>query len=131
MVAAVPKTPPAVLVTIPAIFNPVIVAPLKVGASVFATDCPIEMVLPPDKITPVPAASVVCLLLNKFQSVAVKYPLEAAVAAEIEIVFDVLRNGKEKVNGFSKSVPPIAAETTPEPFAFNMPALAPAPPWLA
>ncbi len=70
--AAVPKTPAAELVTIPATFNPVIVAPLKLGEADVATDCPIEIVLPPDKVTPVPTAIVVCFSLNKFQSADVK-----------------------------------------------------------
>jgi hypothetical protein len=72
VVAAVPNKPPAVLVTIPATFKPDKVAPLKVGATVVATDWPIETVLPPDRVTPVPATIDDCLPLNKLQSLDVK-----------------------------------------------------------
>jgi hypothetical protein len=72
VVAAEPNTPPAVLVTIPATFKPDKVAPLNVGATVVATDWPIETVLPPDRDTPVPATMDDCLPLNKLQSLDIK-----------------------------------------------------------
>jgi superfamily II DNA/RNA helicase len=68
-----------------------------------ATDCPMETVFPPVMVTPVPAVMVVCLLLNKFQSVEVKYPLVLVVAAVREIVLPTLESGSEKLNGFSQS----------------------------
>jgi hypothetical protein len=72
VVKVVDNTPPALLVTIPVTFNPAIVAPKKVGEAVVATDWPIETILPPDRVTPVPATIDDCLLLNKLQSDDVK-----------------------------------------------------------
>ena len=53
------------------------------------------------------------------------------MAAVNEMLLEALDKGSEKVKGFSKSVPPIADDTTPAPFAFNIPFVVPAPPWFA
>ena len=128
VVVVVLKTPPAVFVTKPATFSPDKVKVLKVGEAVIATDCPMETVLPPLTVTPNPATTEDCFELNKFQSVEVKYPLELVVAAGSEMAFEVLDKGALKVNGFSKSIPEVAAETIPDPFAFKTPLTLPAPP---